>query len=480
MTETDEAITPARQGSRGPQSDSIAAYRAANHYINEGLIRRDEENRPSELTRREWMLRFLPLLGDPQRSFAAIHVTGTSGKGSVCTMVAEILTAAGVRTGLHLSPYVQVATEKLWVDRTLASATEYAELVEWIRPFAEALRGPEVPMHGMASVGLFLEHFRRSRVELGVVEVGVGGRSDLTNVLETRVAALTNVGLDHVKTLGPTLEDIAHHKAGIIKRGCRAVVHAVRDDDVAVVAARKQARLVDAPLRLVRPGQCYRGRGSDGRTLVDYQSEHFDLRDIELALTGPFQASNAAVAIAICEESGAPIDEDAIRTGLLRARLAARVERIPSHRAPCQVLIDGAHNSDKLAGLHRALEHFEIAELHLLCGVLEQKTVGDGLSSLAARASTVTATEPRVYGKAARDCHELASELRGATPARVQAIADPIAALRSALSMANERDLIVVTGSIYLAGNVRDHFYPWENVLLQRDSWAEPPDAGKI
>jgi hypothetical protein len=240
-----------------------ARYQAANHYINEGLIRlrpdepSDAASVAKQRTRREWMLSFLPRLGDPQRAFEAIHVAGTSGKGSVCAMVAEILRAGGVRAGLHISPYLQVATEKLWVDGLLATVEQYEALIEWLRPHAEACRGPDVPMHGMGSVAIFLEHFRREAVQLGVVEVGVGGGSDLTNVLETRVAAITNVGPDHLKTLGPTLEDVARHKAGIITPGCRAVVHATGDDDRALIAARRRAESVGAPLRVVRPERDY-------------------------------------------------------------------------------------------------------------------------------------------------------------------------------------------------------------------------------
>lgn len=147
-----------------------ARYDRANHYIDHGLIRLDAETSDPQRTRRDWMLWFLPHIGQPQHGIPAIHVTGTSGKGSVAMMIAEILRAHGLRVGLHVSPYLQVATEKLWVDGRYASVDEYEALVAWIRPICERLRGPEVPLHGLASVALCLEYFRRQAVDVIVME----------------------------------------------------------------------------------------------------------------------------------------------------------------------------------------------------------------------------------------------------------------------------------------------------------------------
>lgn len=459
-------------------------YLRANAFINEGLIRRDASapgNQSSERTRRQWMESFLPDLGDPQEAFGAVHVAGTSGKGSVCAMIAEILHAAGVHVGMHLSPYVQVATEKLWVDGVLASTEQYGELMEWIRPRAEARRGPEVPMHGMASVGLFLEHFRRERVEIGVVEVGVGGRNDLTNVLRTEVAVVTNVGLDHLKTLGPTLEDIAAHKAGIIKAGCRAVVFAPADNDPALLAARRRASEVGATLRVVEPEAFGATVDAQGYPRLHYRSYRFDLEDLQLALRGPFQAANAALAVAACEEldaEGGRITEQAIRQGLAKARLPARLELMPrSSASQCAVLIDGAHNPDKLAGALAGLSALPARRLHLLYGALSAKSVGGALEQAAGRAASITLAEPQVYAKAARPAHELASELRSATNAEIAVVPDARAALQQILATADANDLLLVTGSLYLAGEVRGHFFDDAAILEQRTPWPTPDAA---
>lgn len=463
--------TPDETGRR----EEIARYRKANAYINEGLIRCDADAvaPASGRTRRDWMRAFLPQIGHPEQAFEAIHVAGTSGKGSVCTMIAAILQAAGVRTGLHVSPYLQVATEKLWVDGVLASADQYGALVDDLRPAAEAFRGPDVPMHGIASVALCLEHFRRERVELGVIEVGVGGRNDLTNVLRTRVAVVTNVGLDHEKTLGPTLADIAGHKAGIIEHAGCAVVHAPDDKDAGLLACRAEAARTSTPLREVQPGRDYRPLPSDdGRVRLDFYGRRLKLEAVELAMLGPFQATNAALAIAACEQAdpeGTHVDEAAVREGLAQARLPGRLERLPSEDG-VDVLLDGAHNPDKLAALVAALSATGNERLHLVFGGLASKAPGAALPKLIARATTVTFTEPRVYAKTARPADELLREL-GRDHARATALPRCADAVAYALDGAAPGDLVLVTGSIYLVGEARGRWFAEDEVLLGRSSW---------
>ena len=168
---------------------------------------------------------FFRELGDPQRAFPAIHVTGTSGKGSVCWAIAHLLRGAGLRVGLHVSPYLQVATEKIWIDGCYLDGSEFARIVDRIAPVARRYRTADCPatVHGMASAAVAFEAFRRARVDVAVVEACCGGRFDVTAHLHTRVAVVTSVGDDHLDVLGPTVRDVAWHKAGILRRGCPAV-----------------------------------------------------------------------------------------------------------------------------------------------------------------------------------------------------------------------------------------------------------------
>jgi dihydrofolate synthase/folylpolyglutamate synthase len=343
-------------------------YERANAFINEGLIRCDAPADPNHRSRRDWMRELLPQIGHPEQSYPAIHVAGTSGKGSVATMIANILWASGLRTGLHVSPYVQLATEKLWIDGRYASASEYTALVDWFRPIADQVRGPYAPLHGLASVALCLEHFRRRAVDVAVMEAGVGGRRDLTTVVDTRVAVITNVGRDHEKTLGPTLADIAWHKAGIIRPGCRAVIFARTSADPLVKAARQAAHEAAAQLRIVTPDQVSIQHESSDFASISFSGRRLRLHNARLALRGSVQAANAALALAACEEfdpEGRWVNAATARQGLEAARLPARQELVPAsghspaqaggdcptRPLPCPVLLDGAHNTDKLQGV---------------------------------------------------------------------------------------------------------------------------------
>jgi len=449
--------------------EAVALYSRANHYLNEGLIRTVSPDEPNPRTRREWMEWLLPRLGHPEAAFEAVHVAGTSGKGSVATMIAEMLRAAGVRAGLHVSPYLQVSTEKLWADGHYASARDLADLVEWIRPVAEACRGPQVPRHGMASVAVALEFFRRQQVGIGVVEAGVGGRMDLTNVLRTRVAVISSIGLDHIKTLGPDIERIAWHKAGIIKPGCRAVAIEGQGN----TAAREQAESVGAPLRIVARRDCRAEVDSSGRPLLSFRGDRFRLERVPLGMLGLFQVENAALAVAAIEEldRDGEVSEAAVREGLARARLPGRVELVDrGQENRCPVLLDGAHNPDKLSALLGNVAQLAHARLHVVYGAIGSREPDRELAELASRAATFVATEPRVYQKSARPAEEIAAVVAGC-PARVVVDREPQRALDAALDAAAEEDLVLVTGSLYLCGEIRERWYPADRVLVERASW---------
>ncbi|MBK8482063.1 MAG: bifunctional folylpolyglutamate synthase/dihydrofolate synthase [Proteobacteria bacterium] len=470
-----------------PGGGAWERYRHATAYVNEGLIRPGPGPQAGAGPGpREWLRqRLLPALGHPERAFRAIHVTGTAGKGSVATMIAQILHAAGYRTGLHASPYLQVATEKLWVAGRYASADAYADLVEALRPVAETLRAPGLPLHTIFSVALFLEHFRRAQLDIGVVEVGVGGRFDLTNVLQTEVAVLTNVGLDHVETLGPTLEAIAWHKAGVIHRGCRAVVFADGEDDPLWRASQREATQVGATLRRVCSGDLRYEQAAAGTARVALLGSRYGALELSLAMSGPAQARNAALAVAACEAfdpSGAKLSPTAIAQGLARACLPARGEWIGDvarRRAGTtpRVLLDGAHNANKLDALRALLQEPVAAgraRLHLLLGALQGKRVDEAFARLAAEADQVTVTEPQVYGKPALPAEALATRLQGLTRRPLTRQPDPQAALDEVLAQADADDLVVITGSLYLAGSLRERWYPAAEVLRAGTSW---PDA---
>lgn len=421
---------------------SFSRYLDAEHKINEGLIRlnRSLENTPLHCSeaKREEMRRFLQACGNPQSGIPAVHVTGTSGKGSVSASIAGLLQGAGLRVGLHVSPYLQSATEKLVVDGVLASGDEFADLVEWVMPLALSRLHPDTPasIHGMASVAIAFEYFRRQSVDVIVCEVGCGGRFDLTSHLDTIVAVVTNVGLDHVATLGPTLENIAWHKAGIARPDVPILCGATgRCAEV----VREEARKVGSPFVEIPP-------------LGDAWSHNK-----ELATAAALHGARR-LGISLTNQSA-------------QAPLPGRAEVVAA-KGP-QVILDGAHNAEKLAvAANRARQLAGDGPLVALLGMLGSKAGGETLRALASTCDRAVVTEPKVYGKPACPapaCAKLCQE--AGMPAEIEV--SPLAALEQAERLAGPRGTVLVTGSFYLVGQIRERFFPKRDVVEQRTAFPQ-------
>lgn len=457
-------------------ADPERLYATAEGYVN-GLISGPPSpapgTPPDEIRRRavarlERLRAFLAFLGDPQRRYHTIHVTGTSGKGSTSVMTAAILRAAGYRVGCHVSPYLQVATEKLQINGELVSAARYARLVDTMRARAEAwtAAGHEQPTYGEFWVAMTFQFFAEEHVDVAVIEVGAGGRFDLTNVIEADVAAITSVGLDHVATLGATIPEIAWHKAGIIKPGAAAVTAV--SDVLALPVIEAEARAAGAPFTRVIAGESYRDVQADeqGASFVDTRSGE----RLRVALPGSFQAVNAALAVAICRAFDPAISVGALAAGLAAARFPGRMEIV--QRAPL-VLLDGAHNPDKIASLARELEPlFPGRRAVLVFGVLESKSHAAMLATLLPHVHALIATAPSVLAKPPVEAARIAALAPASLPTIVEP--NPQRAIDAALRLAGAGDLVLVTGSLYLVGNVRERWRPTRQVLAQGTSW---PDA---
>lgn len=450
--------------------DVFGKYFEAERYINEGLIRTTVPDTPNKPTRREWMLRFLDDLGHPEKAFPAIHLAGTSGKGSTAVMIAEILRAAGYMVGLHATPYLQVATEKLMFDGKYASAEEFIDLVEWIRPICEKWRGPEAPLHGMASFGITLEYFRRKKVDIAVIEAGVGGRDDLTNVLDTKLSVITPIGIDHTKTLGETIDSIAGHKAGIIKKGVPVVAWRSAGRHIIEETAKEKG----SPLIWIdnnsgslwpaqRPATTSLRRG-------DPRSHTHSWPPEKTLMQGEFQAINAAIARAAVRQIGS-ISTNEVETGISRARLPGRMERLQENPT---VIVDGAHNYQKLKALFETISPSRKANnsgLVVIFGMLKSKANAEIVNILRALPGRLILTTPKVYEKEAADPYELAKALELDNIIIKPSFED---AVDMALKISNPADTVLITGSLYLAGHVRDRWYPRHDVLTQRTSWPRP------
>ena len=408
--------------------------------------------------------RVLEVLGHPEHRYRTLHVTGTSGKGSVCTYLGAVLQEAGLRTGVHTTPYLQLPLEKLQVDGRYVAAGEFAGLVE---DFREML--PDAGDDGYAlaypglSVALTYLYFARQRVDVAVIETSAGGRYDWTNTLASDVAVITTVGPDHLTTLGPTLADVAFHKAGIIKQGHPSVTGA-RSPYLAIVEA-EAIRRRSALRRLGHEFDYRVRRCDDAGTVFDFVAQGKERRGLETRMIGRHQAFNAALAVAALDafaEQGPTVDDDALRRGLHRAVLPGRMELI--QRDP-DVLLDGAHNPEKAAALAGSLaEIFPDRRLLLVVGALSSKDVQGILAPFCRQTRRAFVTVPHVLGKAGLDPERLA---RSVHDLGVEACAepDPAAALRAALTEATPGDLVCVTGSLYLVGEVRRLWVPDAAVL---------------
>lgn len=420
------------------------------------------------------LVEFMERLGSPHIGRPVVHLGGTSGKGSTSTIIAAMLTAAGYRTGLHTSPYLQTPAEKLQVNGELISAEDYVELVEAF--FAEhdgwIADGYEPLTYGEGFNALMWMFFRQQNVDVCVVEVGAGGRFDLTNILQPTLSVITSVGIDHTNTLGNTIADISWHKAGIIKSGV-PVVCAVPNLEAQRII-RDEAETVGAPLLQIDLDTEIQDMhtGPDGTFWTEAstgQSHH-------MRMAGSFQARNGQLAITAMRtlrSSGFEIPEAAIDEGLLIARIPGRAEMIND---VVPVILDGAHNAEKLAAFAAdvpALLPDVPGRRIVVAGLLDAKAGDKMIRSLVPVMDMLIATSPQVLGKdakvttAIRDYAEEAG-FRGV----IVEEPDPTVAIQMAMDAARPgEDAIIVTGSLYLVGNVRGRWYPEEAIMKSHSSW---------
>jgi dihydrofolate synthase/folylpolyglutamate synthase len=406
------------------------------------------------------MVALLTELGNPQDRLRVVHVTGTSGKGSTATMVAALLRAGGLRVGLYTNPYVISPQERVQIDGAFISAADFIASADSVAAALErmALRQPDWHPHlKQVWVALMLVAFDRARVDLAVVEVGMGGRFDETNVVHPIVAILTNVGFDHGEFLGPTLAEIAWHKAGIIKEGAAVITGITQPDLQAIV--RRETERSGSPLALLHEDF------EVTLTKIDAQGTHFTYQDQrgEIAglctpLVGAHQATNAALALRAARQILPDLSVDAIRSGFGAAWLPGRFEIVA--QAPT-VVLDVAHNPDKMGALVATLRATtQWQTLWVVFGALGSKEVGTMLATLAPLQPRLIATMPPVMGRLSQAAEAIAAQARANGIATVTTQPTPLQAVQFALDHAGPQDVIVVTGSLFLVSAVRGKWRP--------------------
>ncbi len=382
-------------------------------------------------------------LHNPQNSYPAVLIAGTNGKGSVAAMTASILSASGYKTGLYTSPDLIDFRERIRIDGEMIGRGEATICAGQVKTqLSEAVSYFEF-LTAMA----FL-HFKRQRVDIAVLEIGMGGRLDATNVVDPLLSVITNVSLEHREYLGNTLEEIAREKGGIIKEGGRCLTAARQGRVVETLEALCRER----GARLYRLGREIRTRIHRDGTF-SYLGIGRRYRRLVCPLAGRHQYANAALALGAVEligEAGFRVDESMVVEGFGKTRWEGRLEIL--QRAPT-LLVDGAHNPAGAATLRRALqEGFPRRRLILIFGVLGDKDYPAMVGRLFPLADRVILTRP--HSERALPLDALLPVARRFNK-KVERFADPGDALRSALSRAAKEDLVCVAGSLYLVGEIK-------------------------
>ncbi len=416
----------------------------------------------------ERIFHLLELLDNPHHAYPSIHVGGTSGKGSTSTMISMILTAAGYKTGLHISPHLQIFNERHQINNLVAPTSRLAELYEKIKPAIDKVAVENSfgrPTYFEAQVALAFYQFREEKVDVAVIEVGLGGTLDATNVVPAQVAVLTSVGLDHTAILGDTIEKIATDKAGIIKPG-QTVISGFIQPSVSEIV---QQRCVKEGARLLELHRDFDFQKKNGGFKITTPKQVYD--GLKVGIKGEFQMANAACAVTAVESlKNFHIPASAIRTGLEHAKLPGRMEIIQQNPV---VLLDGAHNPDKMTGVVQAV-HNEYPQKRkiVVLGFKSDKATEDILPILLQHVDELIITAFYVKGLWEPSApEEIAQQVRSLFPRLpFHIIPDPLDAIKQALKIARPDDLVWVTGSLYLVGDIREYWYPAHELIEKAET----------
>ncbi len=443
-----------------------AAYARALAYLAQfvDLERRGMSAAPLGLDR---IRELLSRLGDPQRRYPSILIAGTKGKGSTAAMLERALRAAGYRTGMYTQPHLHTIRERVQLGGAPITPADFASALDGVRAAIRADQTEVATTAYEVTTALALHAFAVAAVDVAVVEVGLGGRLDATNVVPAEVAVLTSISLDHVEILGPTVEAIATEKADIIKAGRPSVSAPQPAEAMAVI------RLVAA-----KRASSLRVATEDGASW-SCCGGHWDLRtargviaDLRPALYGAYQRLNAAVAAttldALAERGTLRVPLEAVRAGVEQVTWPGRFEVVPG--APT-IVLDGAHNVESASRLREALEdRFGPRQLQFVLGIAADKDVAGIVATLCGATGSITAggadTATRVTSQpiviATHASHPRASapaviaELAAQAGARATVVPGVAEALTAARRNAGPEDVVVVTGSLYTVAEARE------------------------
>ncbi len=413
------------------------------------------------------MRRFLSFLGNPQRKYKSAHIAGTSGKGSTTLFLQQLLSSCGFSTGAYTKPYLQEPIEKLRIESRLISKKDFSELVfflkEKYRQFEKRFPSSAANL-GYKELWMALGHlfFAGKGLDFVVIETSMGGAYDSSNLLLPEVCIITTVDFDHTKYLGESLQSIAWHKAGIIKKNVPVVVGKMRDEALRVV--RDKARKSCAEMLLL-------GRDFDFRIKnCSWQGSVFDLwvkdkswRDVFIPVVGDFQVYNCSLAVAagfVLSEKFRLLLPDDLSRVFADMKIPGRMELM--QKDPL-VIFDVAHNRQKLSSAFAFLvkNYAEVADRTLILGLLKGKDPEFFLQRLSGFFQKIIITQPKVYGREifpADELFKIAKKYK--ERAKLHCFKEPLEALEYALKETKKAGLVFATGSVFLIGNLREFYFP--------------------
>ena len=395
----------------------------------------------------------LELMGDPQLAYSIIHVAGTNGKSTVTRLVADILGAHGYRTGAFTSPHLHRVEERFAIDGQPVSAAEFVTAmgdIAWFVEEYERRSGTGITYFELTAA-LAMSTFAAAAIDVAVIEVGLGGRWDATNVVVSDVAAITGIALDHMEYLGETVAEIAGEKAAIIDQDGTVVTGPLPAGAEGPVTA----RVAETGARWLRYGDDFAVESETlavGGWVADIEGIFARYPDLYLPLHGGHQIVNLATAVAVSEEFlGHRLDEDALRVAVAATTQPGRIEVV--HRRPL-VIVDGAHNQQSVEGLAETLAtEFPDEGYQLVVGMRGARSPGEVLVPLDGQIAHVWASAPDdPSAQPAAEVAAAAAEVLGVEATVVKDVGDAVAA---AMEAAGPGGAVVVTGSLYLAGEAR-------------------------
>ncbi len=387
-------------------------------------------------------------LGNPQKSLKFIHVAGTNGKGSFCSMLSSVLKEQGYTVGLYTSPYIKCFNERMQINGEMISDFELTEITEKIKPIADNMQ--DKPTEFELVTAIAFEYFNNHRCDYVVLECGLGGRLDSTNIIENSVlSVITGIALDHTSILGDTIEKIAFEKAGIIKEGIQCLW--CGEDASAYEVISGVAEEKNAPLYTVdRSGVNVKNATLDG-TFFDFD----DYKDVKINLLGAYQvcnATNVLSAVKLLQKSGVEISKESIYRGLEKARWAARFEKIADNPL---VIFDGGHNPEGVDSCVKSVKsYFGNERVYVITGVMADKDytyISNKIGEIACHAFCITPSNPR-----ALDADEYKKEFlrQNITADSYECVDEAVCA---AIELAKKTGKAVVClGSLYMYSQVAD------------------------